>query len=173
MILNVENTEYPSFSSLVKDRINGKNLTDEQILNPKTFISLLGDKELTSEQIEQLREYRDGLLKSTIAMLKMKDTIRDDMISCFEDWNEEIDNNAKAFDRASKTIQGYRDIIDLVGKDNLGITDEFISSMNKKNIENSINALEASRSTLENTEKSLDSARTAYDEAVKAGDEEG
>lgn len=150
-----------------------ENLTDEQILNPETFMSLLGDKELTSEQIEQLREYRDGLLESTIAMLEMKDTIKEDMISCFEGWSEEIDNNAEAFDRASKTIQGYRDIIDLVGKDNLGITDEFINSMNKKNIENSINALEASRSTLENTEKSLESARAAYDEAVKAGDEEG
>ena len=148
-------------------------LTDEQILDPETFMSLLGDTELTSEQIELLRQYRDGILESTTNMLELRDTIRDDMISCFEDWNEEIDKQAETFDRVSKSIQGYRDIIDLVGKDVLGVSDELLNKMNETNIQNTQNALKASKSALDNDVASLEYAKQQYEAAVAADDEEG
>ena len=147
-----------------------EGLTDEQILNPETFMSLLGNEQLTSQQIDQLREYRDGLLESTIAMLEMKDTIREEMISCFEDWNSEIDKQSETFDRVSDSIQGYRDIIDLVGKDVLGVSDELMNQMDDANIKNAQNALAASKDALDTNLKSLESAKEKLIEAQEKGD---
>jgi hypothetical protein len=50
-------------------------------------------------------------------------------MATFEAWHEEIENNGRAFEHATATVESYKNMIDIVGKDRLGITDAILEDM--------------------------------------------
>jgi hypothetical protein len=103
---------------------------DALIANPEQLEEMLGGKEMTAEQIKALQQYRDNLINSEKAIKEMRNTIQKELITAFEDWNNEMNKEVDTLDRLSSMLQGYRNIIDLVGKDNLGISNDLLAKMN-------------------------------------------
>jgi hypothetical protein len=50
----------------------------------------------------------------------------DKLIEGFEEWNEAIDINIEKISHLREITSTYKDIIDLVGKDNLGVSNKLL-----------------------------------------------
>jgi hypothetical protein len=90
-----------------------------------------------------LEEYRDSLMDTNTIMLKLRQTIHDELVEAFEEMNAEMDYQMESIDHLSDMLQNYRDIIDLVGHENLGISDTVLAEMSRANVENTRAALQA------------------------------
>jgi uncharacterized protein (DUF342 family) len=105
--------------------------------------------------VQALREYRDGLLDTNAQLKEMRITIQEELISAFDSWNEEMAEGAETIDHLSSMLQGFRDIIDLVGKENLGVSDELLKAMNQAKLDGSRNALQVAKATLDSNKQAL------------------
>jgi hypothetical protein len=74
-------------------------------------------------------------------MSGMRKQVHEELIAAFEEMNEEMNREVEAIDHFSDMLQSYRDIIDLVGKDNMGISNAMLQEMSRANVENASAAL--------------------------------
>ena len=143
---------------------------DVLLTDPNKLQELLNQEGFTEEQIEQLRSYRDGLMESMNTMKEMRETVQEDLVNAFEDWNSEMSEGVEKLDRLSNMLQGYRDIIDLVGKDNLGISNDLLRKMNQTNVDNANQSLKATKDILEANKRALKEAKANLEAAVTEED---
>ena len=61
-------------------------------------------KALTDEQISMLEEYRDSLMDTNTIMLKLRQTIHDELVEAFEEMNAEMDYQMKSIDHLSDML---------------------------------------------------------------------
>ena len=153
-------------------QLAGLSYDDISGLNSEALAAKLAGTNLTDDQIQKLRDYSSKLLDINSEMLEMRDTLKDELVAAFEEMNREAQEGLDTIDHLTNMIQGYRDIIDLVGADNLGVSNELINKMNQSNINNTKNALESSRRILEMNQSALADAQAKLDAATKAQNEE-
>lgn len=137
----------------------------------------------TADGIEQLREYRDNLIDLNSELLEMRETVKDKLTEAFDAWNEKLEDNVSIIEHCSSLLEGYRSIIDLIGKDMLGISDSVISELNKAKLSNAEDAITSTRAQLEANNAVLadyrakratartDEERKDWDEQIKLAEE--
>ena len=145
---------------------------DALIADPAQLEEMLNSKEMTADQIQALQDYRDGLIDAEKAAKEMRNTIQDELITTFENWNDEMNEEIETLDHLSSMLQGYRDIIDLVGKDNLGISNDLLAKMNQTNVDNANIALKSTKTILEANKASLAEAQANLNKARMENQEE-
>jgi len=64
-------------------------------------------------------------------MKAQRDMISDNLVAAFEDMNKEMDDSIIKLDHMTSMIESFRNIIDLTGKDALGISDDLMKKMNE------------------------------------------
>lgn len=160
----------------IKDTLELSGFSEQEIdvlLNGSSDISsILKDKALTDEQISMLEKYRDSLMDTNTIMLKLRQRIHDELVGAFEEMNEEMDYQMESIDHLSNMLQNYRDIIDLVGHENLGISDTVLAEMSRANVENTRAALQAQRNILDSNKAALADAEAALARARVENQEE-
>lgn len=114
-----------------------------------------GDTELTAEQVDSLREYRDSLLEANTELSQMGDTVMEKVTTAIDTMNEKMAKHGEIIEHNNSLLESYKNIIDLVGKDNLGISDQMIQELRKAQVEGSISAVKASKATLDMNKKAL------------------
>ena len=121
----------------------------ETLLDPKTtqaqMETILKGKNITEAQIDSIRDYRNDLLSMNQDLIEIRNDVQEEVITAFEEWNEELDEGIEKFNHYNSVLESYQNIIGLVGKDVLGVSDELIADMNAIMVENSINQLESVR----------------------------
>ena len=156
------------------DSILNGNLTQEEIN------SLLSrdDITLSEEQIETLKEQSSSILEMQTELENLHTESFDKLNETAETWNEKLDTGIEKIQHANNLLNSYKNIIDLVGKDNLGISDDLMKQMRQATVSTSINSIEASRAKKEANESAVEDykrerakAQARYDAAVAAGDE--
>ena len=129
--------------------------------------------EITPEQaVEKMREYRDELVDLNSDLLEIRQTVQDKLTEAFEGWNEEIDKGIAKLEHYGSILENYKNIIDIVGKDMLGISDETMSNLSKAQIANANNIIRATKAQLDANNSTLEKMRQARAEAEARGDEE-
>ena len=123
-------------------------------------MSVLEGKTITEAQVDSIRGYRDSLLEMNQELIEVKNTIQDEVMAAFDEWNEKLDKGIAQFDHYNSVLESYKNIVDIVGKDVLGVSDEMMANMNSTMVENSINQLEAVRSKYETIVSARDEALT-------------
>ena len=125
----------------------------------------------TADQIDALKEYRDSLLDMNAELAEIRNTVEEQLLEVFDHWNEKIQDGISAIDEYNGMLDTYRNIIDVVGKDTLGIDDSFIGGLADKQIQGAINSLEATKdaydsivATQAKAQEELEKARTRKDE---------
>jgi hypothetical protein len=142
---------------------NGSRMTDEEVDRLLGGdMSVLQGKELTSNQIKALREYRDNIYETNQELQKYADSINEKVVEYFKAANEKLERQGELLERNQKILENYRNIIDLVGADNLGISSEVISRMNQQMVKNADASLQYARIMRDQT-------KAAYEEAAAAG----
>ena len=129
--------------------------------------------DITPEQaVEKMREYRDELVDLNADLLEIRQTVQDKLTEAFESWNEEIERGITKLEHYGSVLENYKNIIDIVGKDMLGISDETMSNLSKAQIANANNIIRATKAQLDANNSTLEKMRQARAEAEARRDEE-
>ena len=114
--------------------------------------------DLTEAEVDLLREYMGNIMDITQEIQNMRKEITDQLIDAMEEINEKFDEQIDKINRAAEGMQHYRDIIDLVGQDVLGISDEMMKTFGEKQLDNSIANVKASRTKMLENEREYNEA---------------
>lgn len=111
-------------------------------------------------------------LKTTLENYEATDqALADSLLKHFEDIADYYDNISEKFDNMSNTIKHYRNVVDLVGKETLGITDEILTEMNKTE-QALVNAgVKNSKAKYDKIAEDRANAETGLADAIAKGDE--
>lgn len=142
----------------VQDLLSGK-LTEEE----------LKKLNLTEKEIEMIREAKNGLLEENQTLMELQKTMREKVTEAFEAFVEEIDKGIAKMEHLAKITDGYKNIIDLVGRKTLGIGKDLMKTLNNTAIQNSMNTLAANQRKLEALSKSRADMEAKRQEAEKQG----
>ena len=129
--------------------------------------------EITPEQaVEKMREYRDNLVDLNADLLEIRQTVQDKLTEAFEGWNEEIERGITKLEHYGTVLENYKNVIDIVGKDMLGLSDETMAKLSKAQISNANDIIRSTKAQLEANNSALARMRQAREDAVARGDSE-
>lgn len=127
--------------------------------------SVLEGITLTENQVAALEEWRDGLYEANNALIELRETMQESIISAFEDMNDKMQDSADRIDHLTGVLSSYREIIGLIGEDTLGISDEIMEGLNQSIVKTSTDALRTAKATYDMNKKAL---ADAQEERAKA-----
>ena len=141
--------------------------------DPEAINKLMGMNDVfTDEEIQQLREYHSSLIKNNEELIELRENVFDKVINSFEQFNEELDKSIDKIDHLSAVTENYKNIIDIVGKKNLNVSNALLDSLNQASTEQRINRVEATRTKRDTIAAEIVTAEAALAEARKNGLEE-
>ena len=157
----------------IKDILSLAGATTEQI---NQYLS--GDAsgiiglELTEDQISELASLTSGIAEYQSNILGYRDAIYESLPTAFDEAISKFDSLETKLDSFVSITDSYKNMIDIIGKDSLGISDAFINDLNKTVTKITQTKIQNAKSELEFSEHALVTARLEYDKAVANGDEE-
>jgi hypothetical protein len=66
-------------------------------------------------EIDKINEYSDGIMSMTESLIELRNTMDEAVISAFEEWTAEMQEQLSLFDHYDSIINSYNNITDLVG----------------------------------------------------------
>ena len=126
---------------------------------------------LTQDQVDALRENRDGLADYMQQLVDLREEIRDKVLDTFDLWQERIDTNISSLEHYSSVIEHFKNIIDIVGKDPFGLSDQFMDRIEQSAINQSMDSIEANKAYYESLQEQQLRAQEELNDARARGDE--
>ena len=149
-----------------------KNMPSEENL-PNALRDILGENtQITDKQKTDLENYIDSLYEASDAMDEFYDQIVEKINAAFDDMNEKSEKASNRVEQLSSTLETYQNLIDLVGKKSLGITNEQIRALGQAQVAQAKANLELKQGQLEMNQAALVAAQTQRKMAEEAGDSE-
>lgn len=153
-----------NYQQTIDGILNKHGVTMEQISSMSADQLLaLG---FTEAEIEKLRECKSGLLEVNQALLENKEAVEESLMPVYEAWGEEFDKITEKIEHASSVLEHYQNIIDLVGKKRLGMTNQDLIKLSEgqvkvaeDNLQVAQNRYQAAISSRDEAEEKLVAAR--------------
>lgn len=133
--------------------------------------SVLAGKSFTEEQINAIKEYRDNLLDLNSELDDVRKNIEDKVMEAFDAWKEKVDAGISSIEHYGNILGSFRNIIDIVGKDTLGISNTFMNNLAQGTVDNAINKLEGTKKAYETIVKAREEASNKLAEAEARKDD--
>ena len=149
-------------NALKKKVTEGGELTEIE----KEIMSNLSEKEW-----EMINGYRDTLMENAEAMMELMQDVVDTVADAFDELADQMDKSAKPIERAASALENYASIIDIVGQDMLGVTDELMMRLNQSTIDVAHSATVAAQAKLEAMQAAREDTKRLLDQAIAEGDE--
>lgn len=127
---------------------------------------------MTDAQAEALRDYRDNIIDLNSQLLELRNTVQDKLTAAFDAWQEKLDKNISKQEYLSSLIKNYQNIIDIVGKDRLGISDEIIEKMYQAQMKVANDQSRSAKAALEAAKSTYADLEKVYNEAIARGDQQ-
>ena len=165
------------YDQMVADReglndILGQQLSQAEIIQfYNGDISVLEGKTFTEDQIDAIKDYRDNLLDLNEEFDDIRENIEEQVMEVFDAWNEKLEQGIDKLDHYGNVLESYKNIIDIVGKDTLGLSDAFMATLNQFSIDNAINKVTATKKSYETMIDAQSQAEQALEEAKARNDE--
>lgn len=147
-------------SDLIQQFLQG-NLSVGEVLEK------LGD--LTEEEVSTLQDYTSQLLKLNETMIELREEAYEKIGESIDEFNEKIELQIDVVNDLEGVMKHYQNIIDIVGKDTLGISDEMLRQLNNLSITSAEAALRISTNELERNRQILEDLYAEYQRLVEAG----
>jgi len=129
--------------------LNNGNLNRAQLAsNLEKFIEDMrknGSEADMQTVIEKFSEYRDGLMDSYDTLRDLSNEVTENVVNAFDEWNEKLEKNLDLMDHYDTVIDSYKAIADLLGQDQLGLTDTQLAIYEDAKLHNQQNAAAASK----------------------------
>ena len=139
---------------------------------PSALSEILGDAEFTDDQVTALEKYMDSLYDTSGALDDFYTQVMEQVNGAFDDMNEKSEKAISRTEQLGETLQTYQNIIDLVGKKALGVTNEQIRALGRAQIAQAKATLETKQGQLEMNRTALAAAEAKKKAAEESGDSE-
>lgn len=133
-------------------------------------LSVLDNKNFTDGQISAIKDYRDSLLDLNSELDDVRENIEDKVLDAFDAWNEKLTTGSDILDHYGTILENFKNIVDIVGEDTLGISDEFMTNLSQGTVDNAINKVRATKNIAESVVKAQEEAQKSLDDARARGD---
>lgn len=160
-----------SYKTALKDVLFVYGLAEESF-EDANFAELLKNVSFQEQDIERIREYRDALLEENKTLDELRKTVQDKVIPAFDKLTEKMDTQIEKIEHLQSITASYKNIIDIVGKDYLGISDAFTASLLQSQIDMAVNNLKATKEKLDSMKESRESVQQALENAKEEKDED-
>ena len=130
----------------------GNHLSDEEIEKFNKGLLTTDDllnKGFTEAEVEDLRSWRDSLLEVNKSLEEAQKTVEEKFMTSLDSLNEEVEESKARFDELTSIVQHYQNIIDIVGKDNLGIADSTLALLRGTTVDAAIAELNVAKHQLD------------------------
>lgn len=134
-------------------------------------LSVLDGKNFTSDQIDAIKEYRDNLLDLNEQLDDVRENIEEKVLESFDAWNEKLNTGVEILDNYGSVLDHFKNMIDIVGQDNLGLDEDFMSNLGQGAVDNAINKVRATKDIMESVMKAQEQAQKSLEEARANGDQ--
>lgn len=134
--------------------------------------SKVANLNLREDEVNAIREYSSGLMDTSAALLELRETVHAEVLDAFNQFNDEMDESISKLDHLAAMTQHYQNIVDIVGKKNLDISNALLESVGQASVDQAINRVTASRTKVEMIEEEVAAAQKVRDEAQSKGLEE-
>ena len=126
---------------------------------------------LTQAQVDALRENRDGLADYMQQLIDLRDEIKDKVLDTFDDWQEKLDSTLITIEHYTSVLEHFRNMIDVVGKDSLGLSNQFMANLEQNAINQSLDSIDANKAYYDNLVEIQQEAQEKLEEARARGDQ--
>lgn len=96
---------------------------------------------LTDAEVQALKDYHSQLLQANQALMDLRDSVHEKVLEAFQQFNEELQEGIDKIDHLGRMMQSYRNIVDIVGKENLGVSNTMLEAIGQGQVENKIDSL--------------------------------
>ena len=127
---------------------------------------------LTNDQVEAIKEYRDNLLDLNSELDDLRSNIEDKVMDTFSAWTDKLSKGTSSVEHYGNVLASYKNIIDTIGKDTLGITNSFLDNLAQATVTNAIDQLKSTKNAYDSVLKAKGEAEKAFEEAKANGDKE-
>ena len=139
---------------------------------PSALSEILGDAKFTDDQVTALEKYMDSLYDTSGALDDFYTQVMEQVNGAFDDMSEKSEKAISRTEQLGATLQTYQNIIDLVGKKALGVTNEQIRALGRAQIAQAKATLETKQGQLEMNRTALAAAEAKKKAAEESGDSE-
>lgn len=145
------------------------SITLADMVNPETGALDLG---FTQDDIDQIREYRDGLIEAMEALNELRTTELDTLTESLDSFNEQLEGQTSVLESHVSILEAYRDIVDLIGTHNISQSKALLQQINNGQMGAVRLQLSESKNVYEALLAQRDEYQKALNEVMDTGNED-
>ena len=141
-----------AYEESIKGALEAEGVSEEnisKILNGEMGAQDMVNLGLSSETIDLIKNAQQGLLENNKELLANQEEVWSKINKVVEETVEAFDKQAEAISHAGSVLNHYRNIVDLVGQENLDISNAMMDAAADANINNAMASLTNSKNELE------------------------
>lgn len=127
----------------------------ERFANGELSIEELATAGFTSQEIDMLIEYRGALMEENKQLMEMRDQVMSSLTDTFDEYMDTLDKMIDKFDHLNAVTSAYKNIVDIVGKKALGISNDMLRAMDEATVATAENTVKASKDRLDAAEAAM------------------
>lgn len=110
----------------------------------------------TEEQQEQLKEYAKSIKEVTAELVELRENAYAKLSETLDEFTEDINEQKDAISSSINVLNNYKNVIDTLGKKNLGLTSDTLKSIADVQLVAAKGNVDISRSSMESIKNTLD-----------------
>lgn len=118
--------------------------------------AVIANGNFTEEQQEQLKEYAKSIKEITAELVEMRENAYAKLSETLDEFTEDINEQKDAISSSINVLNNYKNIIDTLGKKNLGLTSDTLKSIADVQLVAAKGNVDISRSSMESIKNTLD-----------------
>ena len=130
-------------------------------------MSMLED--MTEAEYQYLLELKNNLLEINNSLIENMNAVVETVQNSFSKTAEDLDKATRPIERAASALENYAAIIDIVGRDALGITDAIAAELDNAAVAVAHSATVAAKAKVDTLQSERDEVQRLYDEAMAQG----
>ncbi len=142
------------------DRFKSNNMSESDM-------SMLED--MTEAEYQYLLELKDNLLEINNSLIENMSAVLETIRNSFSKIAEDLDKATRPIERAASALENYVAIIDIIGRDALGVTDAIATELDNAAIAVAHSATIAAKAKVDTLQNERDEVQRLYDEAMAQG----
>lgn len=127
----------------------------ERFANGELSIEELATAGFTSQEIDMLIKYRGALMEENKQLMEMRDQVMSSLTDTFDEYMDTLDKMIDKFDHLNAVTSAYKNIVDIVGKKALGISNDMLRAMDEATVATAENTVKASKDRLDAAEAAM------------------
>lgn len=126
-------------------------------------------EDMTEAEYQYLLELKDNLLEINNSLIENMSAVVETIRNSFSKIAEDLDKAIRPIERAASALENYVAIIDIIGRDALGVTDAIATELDNAAIAVAHSATIAAKAKVDTLQNERDEVQRLYDEAMAQG----